>query len=652
MAGSSSLVEKLIDRHAVGRGAGGDEVRLRVEQALIHDTTGPMIALQMMAMDSSRCLVPLTVAYVDHQVLQVAGRSTDEHGFLRSAAESFGMWFSPPGGGISHVAHLEAFAVPGGFVLGADSHTCGIGGLGALAIGAGGLDVAMVLGGGDYHLRDPLTWRIELTGRLPEWTSAKDLVLELLRRFGVDGATGYAVEFTGPGVGDLSVMDRYVVANMGAELGAMFSVFPSDDRTRAFLREVGREDDWEPLGADEGAVYDRTTSIDLATIEPMIALPGSPGNVVRVAEVAGRPIGQSYVGSSANPGYRDYAVVARTMAGRRVADGVSLDINPSSRHVLRRLAADGSLLQLIQAGARLHDTGCNGCIGMGQAPARTVPSLRTVPRNFRGRSGTPEDEVYLVSPETAAASALTGVITDPRHIGTDYPTALRADDDYRARPRSWMSPPRTRGERTDGSPRLAAHMRRIPALPAWVDRIEAPVMLKVGDDTSTDSIVPAGQDLLPLRSDVEATSAFVFRGIDSDYVRRALGTRTTCGHVIVAGQNYGQGSSRELAALAPRYLGLRVVLARSFARIHRDNLVNFGVIPLEFASADDYEAVQLSDVLVVENVRNLLDAPPGGVVRNVTSGRAIPVRHGLSARQIRILHAGGVLSSSDGEEER
>lgn len=641
----SSLAEKLLETHTDAHTDPGAELRLRVEQALVHDTTGPMIALQLMAMGVREIQVPLTAAYVDHQVLQVAGRSTDEHGFLRSAAAAYGMWFSPPGGGISHVAHLEAFAVPGGFVLGADSHTCGIGGLGALALGAGGLDVALALAEGTYSLRRPEVWRIELTGELPPWTSAKDLVLELLRRIRVGGAAGFALEYGGTGVAGLSVMDRYVVANMGAELGAVFSVFPSDARTAAFLTEVGRAADWRPLDADDDARYARTTDIDLSGVEPMIARPGSPDDVVRVADVAGLPVGQCYIGSSANPGHRDYAVVADMVAGRQVADGTSLDINPASRHVLRRLVADGSLLKLVQAGARLHDTGCNGCIGMGQAPGRGTPSLRTVPRNFRGRSGTADDEVYLVSPETAAASALTGVITDPRETTAEYPWALRSDVEQTSSPRSWMTPPPPAGDRPPGGPLLAAHMRRIPPLPGWVDRIEAPVALKVGDNTTTDSIVPAGQELLPLRSDVEATSAFVFRNVDGEYVDRALGTRTTSGHVLVAGRNYGQGSSRELAALAPRYLGLRVVLARSFARIYRDNLVNFGVLPLELASEDGFDALGLSDVVVVDDVAGVLSSPTGAVVHNLSTGRAIAVRHGLSDRQIEILRTGGVLGA-------
>jgi aconitate hydratase len=471
-----------------------------------------------------------------------------------------------------------------------------------LAIGAGGIDVAMAMAGEPFYLKMPKIWGVKLSDELPDWVSAKDAILEMLRRHDVDGGIGCILEYYGPGLNGLSAMDRHVIANMGAELGATSTVFPSDEAVRSFLERQGRGDDWVELSADPDASYDQHDEIDLSTLEPLIALPSSPGKVVPVREVAGREIYQAYIGSSANPGYRDFAVAAKIVTGRKVADQVSFDINPTSRQLLGELIESGLLQELIQSGARLHQAGCNGCIGMGQAPASGRISLRTVPRNFPGRSGTKEDSVYLCSPETAAASALKGVITDPRQLEFAYPKValpqrVPGDSQLLVAP---LEPEKAQGVELVKGPNIAS----LPELDPLPDELALPVLLKLGDDVSTDEIMPAGARVLPFRSNIPRISEFVFEGVDPAYVERAKERRESGGHAIVAGENYGQGSSREHAAIAPRHLGLGAVIAKEFARIHCQNLVNFGVLPLTFKDPADYNRIDMTDMLVLSNLRS------------------------------------------------
>jgi aconitate hydratase len=613
-----------------------------MDQVLLQDVLGTLVMLELEAMGLDRIKVEPAVQYVDHNLVQNDHMNADEHLFLRSACRRFGFWYSRPGNGISHPVHMARFGKPGQTLVGSDSHTPAAGSLGMLAIGAGGMEVALALAGEPLHLRMPQVWGVRLAGRLPDWVSAKDVILEMLRRHGVEGGFGKIIEYYGPGLGCLNAMDRHVIANMGAELGATTTVFPSDEATRRFLRDEAREGDWVELRPDEGAGYDVHEEIDLSALEPLIAKPSSPGNVVPVREVAGEEIYQAYIGSSANPGYRDFAVAAHMVRGRQVHDRVSFDINPSSRQVLETLMAEGLLADLIHAGARLHQAGCNGCIGMGQAPASGRNSLRTVPRNFPGRSGTREDSVFLCSPETATASALTGRITDPRDLGIPYPKVVMP-----ARPvvnASMLVPPLPAEEAREVALEKTVGIDSIPELDAIADDLELPVMLKVGDDISTDDIMPAGARVMPWWSHIPRTSEFTFEPVDDSYPRRAAETREGAGHAIVAGNNYGQGSSRENAALAPRYLGLRFVLARSFARIHWQNLVNFGVLPLTFANPADYDQIGRGDVLQMSGLYRALRAGQDVTVFLKKGGRAVAARHDLSPRQVDLLLSGGVIN--------
>jgi aconitate hydratase len=488
----------------------------------------------------------------------------------------------------------------------------------------------------------PRIWGVRLVGELPDWVSAKDVILELLRRHDVDGGLGRIIEYYGPGLAGLSAMDRHVIANMGAELGATTTVFPSDDQVRRFLTAQGRPEDWIELLAEPGASYDVDEEIDLGELEPLIAMPSSPGNVRPVREVEGTEIYQAYVGSSANPGYRDFAVAAEIVRGRRVHDRVSFDVNPTSRQILQNLIRDGHLMSLVEAGARLHQAGCNGCIGMGQAPATDRISLRTVPRNFPGRSGTREDKVCLVSPETAAASALTGAITDPRKLGMSYP---RIEEPTQPLLNTGMLvgplPPEEAGrEAIVKGPNIAS----LPDLEPLPERLEVTVLLKVGDNLSTDEILPAGARVLPFRSNIPRIAEFAFDMVDQTYPERALALRERGGHAVVAGANYGQGSSREHAALAPRFLGLRVVLARGFGRIHAQNLVNFGVLPLLFAEPGDYDTIALGDVIEIADLRRAVRGGPELTVYNRTKGWSQSARHTLSPRQVEVILAGGLVN--------
>ena len=639
-----NLSQKLVQSHLVeGDRTPGGDIALRIDQALLQDVLGGLVMLELEAMGVERVKVGLAAQYIDHNLVQNDQLNADEHMFLRSACRRYGVWYSRPGNGISHPVHMQSFGKPGQTLVGSDSHTPAAGSLGMLAFGAGGVEVALAMAGEPLRLRMPRVWGVKLTGSLPDWVSAKDVILTMLARHGVEGGFGRIIEYYGPGLDCLTAMDRHVIANMGAEMGATTSVFPSDAATKAFLEDVGRGEDWIPMAADEGCTYDEHEEIDLATLVPMIAKPSSPGNVVPVSEVAGTEIYQAYIGSSANPGFRDFAIAASIVKGRHTHDRVSFDINPSTRVVLETLIRDGQLSDLIHAGARVHQAGCNGCIGMGQAPASGRNSLRTVPRNFPGRSGTREDSVYLCSPETAAASALTGVITDPRTLDMPYPQIapprmVAGNTNMLVAP---LPEPEARAVRLEKSENITT----LPELGKLGADIRVPVMLKTGDDISTDDIMPAGARVMPYWSNIPKTAEFTFEPIDDTYSKRARqGGSRRAGHAIVGGLNYGQGSSRENAALAPRYLGLETVLAKSFARIHWQNLVNFGVLPLTFVDPADYDRLELGDTVEIRDVAGTL-ATGYEVVATIRGGKErIRLRHELSPRQIELLLGGGVIN--------
>ncbi|MGH2725801.1 MAG: aconitate hydratase [Actinomycetota bacterium] len=634
---------KLIESHLVsGEMTPGEEIGIRIDQTLCQDATGTMVMLEFAALGIPRVRTELSAQYVDHNLLQVDWRNADDHLFLRSACEKFGVWYSKPGNGVSHPVHMQRFGIPGKSLLGSDSHTCAGGALGMLAIGAGGLEVAMAMAGEPYFLKMPKIFGVRLTGALPEWVSAKDVILEMLRRHGVSGAVGAIIEYYGPGLDCLTAMDRHVIANMGAELGATTTVFPSDSGVRRFLAAEDRKADWVELTADgdDPSIYDLHDEIHLSTLEPLVALPASPGNVVPVREVAGTEIYQVVIGSSANPGLRDFAIAAAIVKGRQTHDRVSFDVNPTSREILEQLAQMSAIAHFVAAGARIHQAGCMGCIGMGQAPASGENSLRTVPRNFHGRSGVKDDRVFLCSPETAAASALTGVITDPRDAGIAYP---QLELPARSKPNTAMLvPPRPDGSITL---RMGPNIAPIPESSPLPDAIDGPVLLALGDDISTDEIMPAGSKILALRSNIPEIAKFAFTYIDETLYDRAMAVRDTTGWIVVAGRNYGQGSSREHAALAPLYLGLRAVLAESFARIHWQNLVNFGIVPLTFENPKDRQDIVQGDALALPRLREEIAAGQTVTVEDRARGRAFTARHQLSKRQVRIVLLGGLLNA-------
>jgi aconitate hydratase len=617
----------------------GEEIALKIDQTLTQDATGTLVMLELEAMQLARVKTELSAQYIDHNLIEEDFKNADDHLFLRSASRRFGVWYSRAGNGVSHPVHMERFGIPGKSLLGSDSHTPAAGALGMLAIGAGGLEVAMAMAGEPFYVPMPAILGVRLTGELPDWVSAKDAILEMLRRHDVDGGLGKIIEYYGPGLKDLSAMDRHVIANMGAELGATTTVFPSDEAVRPFLKQQGRENDWHEILADERADYDEHEEIDLSKLEPLIALPSSPGNVVPVREVAGREIYQAYVGSSANPGLRDIAICALMVDGRQVHDRVSFDINPTSRQILENLMSMGLLAKLVHAGARLHQAGCNGCIGMGQAPATGRISLRTVPRNFPGRSGTKEDAVYLCSPETATASALTGVITDPRSLGMSYPRFVEPEV-IRLNTEMFVPPPASiESIELEKGPNIEP----LPRLDPLPDKLEGPVLLKMGDNISTDEIMPAGAKALPYRSNIPGISRFAFSQIDDTYYERAMPYRLR-GSLVVAGENYGQGSSREHAALAPRYLGLQAVLAKSFARIHLQNLANFGILPLTFLNPDDWEKISQDDILRIPDVRTAIRRGPQVTVFNTTKRQTYQTQHPLTRRQVDMVLAGSLIN--------
>ncbi len=629
---AQNLFQKIIASHLEdGEPLAGREIALRIDQVLTQDATGTLVYLELEAMGVER-IKPLAVSYVDHNTLQTGPENADDYLYLMGITSKLGAFFSPPGNGICHRLHLERFAKPGQTLLGSDSHTPTAGALAMVAIGAGGMDVALAMAGRPFYLMMPEVWLVQLKGELPAWVSSKDVILELLRRLTVKGGYGKAFEYGGEGVKSLSVPERATIANMGAELGATTSVFPSDHRSRAFLWTQGRPEDWIPLEADPDAPYDGEITIDLEGLEPLIALPSSPDNVRAVREVEGKKVDQVVVGSCTNSSFHDLALVAEVLATERIHPRVDLVIVPGSRQVLDLLAEGGQLEKLIRKGARVLEPACGPCIGMGQAPPSGGVSLRTFNRNFRGRSGTPDAEVYLVSPETAVAAAITGEITDPRRLGT---------------PPSISAPlPRWRGEDLFLPPaedpsgvevRRGPNIKPLPPFAPLPEELEGEVLLVLGDDISTDDILPAGAEVLPLRSNIPAISRFAFSRIDPTFSQRA--ERVTNG-VIVAGENYGQGSSREHAALAPRWLGVRAVVAKSFARIHRANLINFGILPLTFVDPADHKALRQGDRVKL-SLGDLRGEIP---LHDLDRGVTVRLRHDLSPREREIVRAGGAMN--------
>ncbi len=632
-----SLTHKIIRRHLVsGEMTPGSEIGLRIDQTLTQDATGTMAYLQFEAMDLPRVRCELAVSYVDHNMLQTDFRNADDHRYLQTVAARYGIHFSRPGNGICHQVHLERFGIPGKTLLGSDSHTPTGGGLGMLAIGAGGLDVAVAMAGAPFYVPMPRVVLVRLTGALQPWVSAKDVILDLLRRLTVKGGVGKVFEYGGPGVAALNVPQRSTITNMGAELGATSSLFPSDEATRCFLAAQGRENEWVPLAADDDASYDEVVEIDLGSLEPLVACPHSPDNVRPVREVAGKPVDQVLVGSCTNSSVVDLETVASMVRGRTVYPATSLAVSPGSKQALSMIAASGALEALVSAGARMLDAGCGPCIGMGQSPASGAVSLRSFNRNFEGRSGTVDANVYLASAEVCVASALTGVITDPRTLGAPPQVSMPAA--YTVNDNMIISPG------ADGSGVEVVRGPNIKALPRGTELpgdIEGELLLVMGDNITTDHIMPAGAQVLPLRSNVPALSNFALTRVDPTFPERA---RQAGGGLLLGGENYGQGSSREHAALVPMYLGVKAVIVKSFARIHMANLVNVGIVPLILQDGADHGNFAQGDLLRITGIRRALLEGSPVVVENVTQRVRIPVRVELSERQVQVLLAGGLLN--------
>ncbi len=635
-----NVAQQILAAHLVeGELAPGAEIAIRIDHTLTQDATGTVAFLQFEALGFPRVRNELALSYVDHNMLQTGPESADDHRYLQSAAAKYGVRFSRPGNGICHQVHLERFSAPGKTLLGSDSHTPTAGGAGMLAIGAGGLDVAAAMGGMPFTLAMPRVVGVELRGKLRPWVSAKDVILELLRRLTVKGGVGRILEYHGAGVATLSVPERATITNMGAELGATSSVFPSDEQTRRYLAAQEREDAWTRLEAEHAAAYDERVVVDLAALEPLVALPHSPDNVVPAREVAGTPVQQVIIGSCTNSSYRDLLVAAAILEGRTVHPDVSLAIAPGSRQAYVMAERSGAIATFLASGARILESACGPCIGAGQAPASGTASLRSFNRNFPGRAGTPDARVFLASPEVCAASAITGVLTDPRDLDIPYPEIAPTPERYVVDDRQILAPPAdaTRVDVVRG-PRIAP----LPDLAPLEASVRAPVLLKLGDDITTDHIMPAGAQLLALRSNVPALAAHAFARVDPTFAERARAAGTS---IVVAGRNYGQGSSREHAALVPRTLGLTAVVAKSFARIHVANLVNFGILPLTFVDESDYERVARDDVLLLDHLRDELAAGAAAfVVANLTQRTAFTVALGLTPRQREILLAGGLLN--------
>ncbi|MDN3514056.1 MAG: aconitate hydratase [Candidatus Brocadia sp.] len=630
-------MQKIISLHLIsGKMKAGEEVAISIDQTLTQDATGTMAYLQFEAMGIPKVKTKLSVSYVDHNMLQTGFENFDDHVFLQSIAKKYGIYFSKPGNGICHQVHLERFAVPGETLLGSDSHTPTCGGLGMIAIGAGGLDVALAMAGGPFYITMPKVVLVKLNSTLQPWVTAKDVILELLRRLTVKGGVGKVFEYGGEGAKNLTVPERATITNMGAELGVLTSIFPCDAQTKKYLRMQGREGVWKSLKADPSAKYDEVIEIDLSTLEPLIARPHSPDNVCKVSEMRGIKVQQVCIGSCTNSSYHDLMVAAAMLKGRKVHPEVNLTVSPGSRQVLEMVAENGALADMIAAGARVIEVACGPCIGMGQAPPSGGVSVRSFNRNFEGRSGTADAQVYLVSPETAIATAINGVISDPRDFGTPiaikYPKSFIIDD-------SMILPPSEKPEEVTII--RGPNIKPLPKKEPLPDMLKGDILLKVGDNITTDHIMPAGAKVLPLRSNIPAISEFVFEKVDKDFVNRA---KEKGGGFLIGGVNYGQGSSREHAALAPMYLGVKAVIARSFARIHRANLLNFGILPLTFENENDYNLLDQGDSIELPDIKNRLTSGDKIIVKNITKNKEIKVTHALTPREIDILCFGGLLN--------
>ncbi len=638
---TGTLAEKIIKAHLVeGRMEPGEEIAVKVDRALMQDATGTMACLQFEALDIPKPKLEFAIAYVDHNILQTGYENPDDHRFLQTFCAKYGMYFSKPGNGICHQVNLERFSIPGQILLGSDSHTPTSGGAGMLAIGVGGLDVAVAMGGSPYYFEMPKVLGVKLTGRLNPWVTAKDVILHMLDQLTVRGGVKKIIEYYGPGAKTLSAPERSTITNMGAELGATTSIFPSDEITRDFFQRQDRVEDWRSIEPDANAVYDENMEVNLSELEPLVAAPGSPDNIKKVKDVEGTPIQQSCIGSCVNSNYRDLLITAHVLKGKKVHPNVSLHVNPGSRQVLETVTKDGAIYHIITAGARLIENACNGCIGMGSAPASNSNSIRSFNRNWPGRSGTKNDFVYLASPETCAAAALYGEITDPRKLGKypsiDWPKRFIIDDS------NVLAPAKEPNEiEVIRGPNIKPLPRRGP----MEESLTGKVLIKVGDNISTDAIMPAGAHILPLRSNIPAISEYVFAWIDPDFVKRAHENK---GGFIVGGVNYGQGSSREHAALAPMYLGIKAVIAKSFSRIHKSNLINFGVMPLEFENPNDYDGISMGNGITIDKAVQSLKGEGQSVSANLGE-KSITLKFSLTRRLKNILIDGGLLNYTRGK---
>lgn len=632
-----NLAQKIIKEHLVsGEMIPGNEISIRIDQTLTQDSTGTMAYLQFEAIGIPRVKTKKSVAYIDHNTLQAGFENADDHKYIQTVASKHGVYFSRPGNGICHQVQLERFGVPGMTLLGSDSHTPTGGGIGMLAIGAGGLDVAVAMGGGPYYLTMPKVCKVVLKGSLKPWVSAKDIILEVLRIMTVKGGVGKVIEYAGEGIKSLTVPERATITNMGAELGATTSIFPSDEVTKEFLKAQGRENDWVELKPDTDAQYDEEIIIELDKLEPLAAQPHSPDNVARIKDIGKIKVDQVAIGSCTNSSFMDMMKVAKVLKGKNVHPDVSLVIAPGSKQVLTMLAQNGALADMVAAGARILESACGPCIGMGQAPCTDAVSLRTFNRNFEGRSGTKSAKVYLVSPEVAAASAITGVMTDPRELGEapsiQMPEAFVTDDNMVLAP----VPEGVEVEVVRGP-----NIKPFPVNKALADKVEGKSLIKVGDNITTDHIMPSNAKLLPFRSNVPYLAEFCLTPCDPDFPKRA---KENGGGFIIGGSNYGQGSSREHAALAPLQLGVKGVIVKSFARIHMANLINSGIIPMTFENEADYNEIDMGDELLIENAREQIKGGSKVIVRNITKNKDIKVNVSLSERQVEMVLAGGLLN--------
>ena len=636
-----TIAQKIIKEHLVsGEMRVGEEIALRIDQTLTQDATGTMAYLEFESIGIERVRTKLSVAYIDHNTLQSGFENADDHRYIQSVAKKYGIRFSRPGNGICHQVHLERFGVPGMTLIGSDSHTPTAGGIGMLAMGAGGLNVAVAMGGGEYYIKMPKMFKVNLTGKLQPWVSAKDVSLEILRILSVKGGVGAIIEWGGEGIKTLSVPERATITNMGTELGATTSIFPSDEITKAFLEAQGRGDCYIPLESDLDAVYDRIIDINLSELKPLLACPHSPDNIKSAEELKDVKVDQVCIGSCTNSSLRDMLRVAKMLKGKKIDDSVSLSVSPGSKQVLSMLADCGALSDILASGARVLECACGPCIGMGFSPNSAGVSLRTFNRNFEGRSGTKDAQVYLVSPEVAVASALTGYITDPRTLGAyeeiEMPDAFKIDDSAVVMP---ASPEEAKSVEVLRGPNI----KPFPETHPLEDKITANLTLKVGDNITTDHIMPAGAKILPYRSNIPFLSKFCFAVCDENFATRAQEFKS---NIVVGGSNYGQGSSREHAALVPLYLGVKAVIAKSFARIHTDNLINAGILPLTFANPEDYDKLNQDDTLVLDN---LYEGMKNGKITLKVRDMEIPLEYNYTDRQTEIIKKGGLLAYTKGE---